>query len=461
MKIWNGLTSTVFYARRDERTVTLVDGGVLAQARIQLSMDSDEAITFAGQLTFLLMVNLNARWCRNIRIVSPDSPLHPDLAKFFGFTCLSGSQSLARAIDPFGEFEWNSDKAFDDDERVKVHVGRSGSPGSYLVMGRGWRAAAGPSVTSQPLTGDERNPLGAALAAAIGTCYTMRQSIGHTNIFADTKLSLWNWSEDEEAIDGLGLAEANLGRVLIVGTGAIGSSIAYLLPLLKRTPDYVVLIDHDDVDYPNLNRAPVFLANDVGQTKVTIVAEHLRKTGIPAYDISNRFDGSQVKMSDFDLVVPAANESAARQAIMNNVPPVMISASTGSQWDVYRQRHIPLHDDCLICRFPIQEEAPALVCATGELGTSSETKVAGMESEHGGAETGALPFLSLAGAVMACADIAKLNLDGYLKPINSTSLWFRSPSLCFTNSQKTPVTGCSYCLPDSVVLALNKTRLYK
>jgi len=454
MKTWNDLNADEFYARRDERTLTLVNEGVLAQARLKLSIDHAEAHTFAGQLAFLLLVNLNARWCRNIQIVGPDIELHPDLVQFFGqHRLLEAASWLAGAIDPFGCLAIGEIEEGGSTRRVWLHVGVSSPEGAYPLMGRGWQAGAGSWLVGSPLQGEERNPLGASLVAAIGTCYAMRQSIGHLNVFSDVNLSQWNYRENESASDGPLLKSTSLGRLLIVGTGAIGSGIAYLLPLLHQKAKEVVVVDEDDIDYPNLNRAPVFLAQDVGAKKVQVVAAHLRQNDLPVHSIPTWFDGKEISMADFDFIVPAANEHGVRESIMHNFPPLMISASTGSQWDTYRQRHIPTRDDCLICRFPPRPDTAVLACSTGDVGPVKS-------DNNASEETGALPFLSFSGAVMALADIAKLAYEGYPHDDNSTSLWFKSPSLRFTNTIKEPRFGCSYCVDPELLVALNRQGMY-
>ena len=367
MNTFNGLTAAEFYFRRDARTITIVGNG-LALSRLIISVDDAEAETFSGQLAFLLLVNLNTRWCRDIQFKVPDVAVHPDLKVFFGCSNLHEATSrLASAIDPFGSFDIAKFELGKSHERVHIHVGIQVARGAYPLMGRGWMAGCGECILTNPLIGEQCNPLGAALAASIGTAWAMRQCIGDTEVFADVMLSLWNYDDGAAATDGPALANSSLGRLLMVGIGAVGSSMAYLLPLLRQKPSGVCLVDADDVDYPNLNRAPAFLAEDVGVKKVQVVARHLERSGITTKFVPEWFDGIVVSVADFDLVVPAANEPAAREAIMNSVPPLMISASTGTQWDAYRQRHIPIKDDCLVCRFPSKNPAPALGCATGKV----------------------------------------------------------------------------------------------
>src|SRR5260221_14679724 len=104
MKHWKELTAEEFYERRDERTSTLVEGSLLRKARLTLRIGEQEAETFSGQLCYLLLVNMNARWCREIDIFAPSVALHPALWGLGTTDLRSTSLDLAFRADPFGRF---------------------------------------------------------------------------------------------------------------------------------------------------------------------------------------------------------------------------------------------------------------------------------------------------------------------------------------------------------------------
>jgi len=454
MRGWKELTAEEFYDLRDERTRTLNTGAgaALQKAKLALSIDEREAETLAGQLAFLLLVNLNARWCRDLRLRVPDIALHPELHGLGDGNLPALALRIARGADPFGIFTVETDTDCPTMEAsVAVHVGGHGPNTSYPVVGRGWIAAAGQCVPTLSNHGERENPLGAVLAACIGTCYAMRRSLNLTPLFSDVKLSLWNMAADDEILDGPLLRSMSLGRVLIVGAGAIGSGIAYLLPLIRPRIECVMVVDGDIVDYPNLNRVPLFYADAVGSKKVDIVRSYLEGWGVRTDSISSWFEDAGLSLGKYDLLIPAANERGAREGIMDNNPPIMISGSTGSQWDAYQQRHIPLVDDCLLCRFPPRKQIAQLTCSTGEIS----------QPESGAPkETGALPFLSLAGAVMAVTEIAKLAYEQHPAHGNYSTLWFSGEVLDFVNATKAKRSKCSYCINSEIFEVLGKHGLF-
>jgi hypothetical protein len=104
-----------------------------------------------------------------------------------------------------------------------------------------------------------------------------------------------------------------------------------------------------------------------------------------------------------DIIIPVANEHNVRSDIENNYPPIQTYATTTSSWGINYHRHSPLsNDDCSICRFPPPESQPNFQCSVTQVETPNEKPI-----------DAALPFLSMAAAVLTVADLIKLQLPGY------------------------------------------------
>jgi hypothetical protein len=411
---FRGMNAEEFYRLRDERTALLVGDDIRSRARLTLSISQEEARTFGGQLCFLLLVNLSARWCRHIGIQISEAGLHPDVETLFGSASLSeAALAVAEAADPFGSFQLKPL----EEASSHIHVGADAPKGAFPIMGRGWIAATGEGV---------------------GACRSLREALCHPSLRTSVRLSLWNYGAGADAIRGPALQPFDLGRILVVGTGAIGSSIAYLLPLLRARIENVHLIDADVVELPNLNRALMFMTNDVESPKVEAVSRHLEKFGITASSTSAWFSEAAPDLGTYDLVVPGANEFGVQQGMMSNYPPLMIGASTGPQWDIHLQRHIPLIDDCLECRIPSERPKPLLRCGSGEMSVPDDPGAP--------RQTGALPFLSFAASLMALAEIAKLGVpDAHVPDENGVLLFFKVPELSFMTLRHVKKSDCQHC----------------
>lgn len=233
--------------------------------------------------------------------------------------------------------------------------------------------------------------------------------------------------------DGPGLQELEMGRVLLQGAGAVGSTFAYLWPLFPFSAS-IDVVDRDVVKVENMGGVPAFGVEDVGTNKAEVVARELRSSGTGAKAIPDWFDGSVTPLRDYDVVVPAADEKNVRAVTMENNPPLMVGGSIGPNWMAYGHRFIPFRDGCLACRFQRPAVPPRLRCAEGTLDRESE--------EDGEQHTGALSFLSLAAALLGLAHCAKLALPE-APDASMTELWLYGPPCRLMSSNKTCRAACS------------------
>ena len=432
-------TPEAFYATRDDRTRRCGVADRFADARVALSIDSSEAERFEGQFAFLLAANLLARWCRRVRFVVPAVALDPRLRGVLDVgwathTSLGeAAAAVARAADPFGVFEVSGPAG---GTWLRLHVGAGGPSDGFAIQGRGWLALGGEAVgTARPSTAP---PLGAALAACIGVGWVFRAALGDRHLPRAVRLSLFDLEAGAECIDGPCLGPVDLGAVLLVGCGAVGSAIVFLLPILGLTGRFE-LVDRDLVDGPNLNRAPLFKVADVGRPKVSVCAEYLERHGITATPVEAWFDEAVVAGRVFrvrpDLVIPAANERDVRHLIQHHVPPLQVYGSTGRDWNAFLGRHIPLREDCLACRFPASPlSAPPMACGTGRADLATSARAHEPDA--------ALPFLPTAAATLAVAELFKV-AAGIARPgPNFACLDFRGAMDKFFAAQQGPRAGC-------------------
>ncbi len=427
-----GLTAEEFYRQRDHRTELVVAATTYRQASVRITLASD-ATSFADQVAFLTAVNLSARWCRTIALSGPAVALDPRLGMAFGFTgmgVVEAAAAIARAADHFARVDIDPVP----EPAMWLFVGTNAPAGAYPVLGRGWIAMAGNAVRHY---GDAENPLGAVLAACVGVGYLFRSAVGVARPLG-VRLSLWNLRGGEAADHGPQLPHASLGRVLVIGCGAVGSAIVYLIPLAGLRGEFD-LVDRDRVQNSNLSTAPIFFADRVGDEKVEIAAEYLKRNGLAAVAHPFWFDeavaAGRIFVERPDLVVPAANERDVRREIQHQVPPLQIYGTTGRNWDAFLGRHIPLKEDCLACRFPRTHPVgePALACGSGTLPSlpEAETPV-----------TATLPFLPTTAAVMAVAELVKTALPGYPQNANFACLDFLGSLGDFLLVPNAPRPGC-------------------
>lgn len=447
------MTADEFYAKRDLRTAEEVTSDVRLRSTVKISIDDFEACTFAGQLTFLSLANLTARWCRNIEFDAPRVDLHPSLAPAFpGEHLEAAAVACAESVDPFGSFRERT-----DNDDAAVHVGLV-SGDAFPVLGEGWIARGGTSVSSTDRSrNDNLNPCGPSFAACLGASHLLRAVLGHSDLARSACISLWNLEVGNDAVDGPPVYRREAGRVAIIGAGAIGGGMIHLLPFSMLGFEEILLVDADRVEISNLNRVPIFRVQDVGELKVGVAQAYLSRHDLRSTVVEDWYLPQRVDIGNFDVVVPAANEHGFQRRIMENYPPLMIAASTGEDWTAYLQRHIPIAEDCLECRLPSpSDEDPEFACASGDLGAVQLSKVRSIATR-----TGALPFLSSAGSVMAIAELMKLaSGETYPSNANCSSVRFDTQEYTVINSQRKPKGGCPYCPNESVFWQLRSSSRY-
>jgi hypothetical protein len=325
-----------------------------------------------------------------------------------------------RDADPFGTFRHVEDGIAQDGMALCIGGGVPviGAARSVFVDSKGWLAAV--SLDSAIPLGDDTggNCLGALAAAALGVgqVFKLALRMPETQLLRSGIFDLFRLAWDDRVDAGYWPADPGIGRILMVGAGSVGSSAAYCMRL-AGLEGYLTVLDKDCVKIENLNRSPIFGCAGLGLSKAEATSRFLRGSSLACDPLPmwwNEFIAEWDRATHpFDVWLPLANEFGVRYAMQQNVPPLMIHASTTANWGVNHARHIPTSDDCLADRFPAQATEKDLACATGEVTFQDVTVDA------------ALPFCSFFAGLLVAADLVRGNLPGYPQIANFALLdWF-------------------------------------
>lgn len=381
-----------FYQLRDDRTNRCTRSAAYQRVACAITMQQDLLATRTGRILFQVTTNLLARWCRNVTLVVPaPNPLVDEVL------------SVMHDADPFGTFTTATRLA---GSGVHVHLGREChvfTDQTVVVAAGGWHAWLG---TTEPpvLALDDRNVLGAISAACLGVAQAFKIAIAVPRVdrLRSGAFDLFSLSWTDTTTSGLRFPRSlDLGRLLLVGTGSVGSALAYILHLADAAVSMTV-VDKDVVGIENLNRSPLFGQRTFGVSKVAAVAQCLSGSTIEVAPFEGWWDEfvATGELGSFDVWLPLANERAVRWSMQQNLPPLMIHASTGVNGGVNFGRHIPGQGDCLVDRFPEPVMVP-LACSIGAVQTI------------GGSVDAALPFASVFAGVLIAADLVRLVVPGY------------------------------------------------
>lgn len=335
-----------------------------------------------------------------------------------------------RDADPFGNFGGMRDGVPD----LHLHIGNMPPASSArhltVISGQGWAA----SVRRNPggLWPGSDNPIGAAAAAVLGGAQLFRDGLEKGDLYStDFLFDSFTGTQCTAVIEHPPTPSPALGRVLMVGTGSVGSAAAYFMRLFSLSADLTVA-DADIVKVENFGRSPLFAASNLGGTKVRALESALVGSAITLQVCSSWWHESSVTdPGDFDVVIPVANEFDVRWRLQAAIPPLMVHASTGKNWNVNFGRHIPGRDDCLVDRFAEFNTPTPTACAAGTVPTPTGEGV-----------DAALPFLSFWAGFLVAADLARLGLVGYPHIPNFGSYSFRTNRFTPQLYDLAPRLGC-------------------
>jgi hypothetical protein len=430
------LDADAFYRERDRRSSQYV-GSAIPQSHIIVVAERAGRMA-SGQLLLLSMANQLARVFRHITFIVPDRN-EPVLVRtpFSGASFGEVLADTVHRIDPFGSFPIVDRASVDG---LTISVGPShelagvewfvGCSGSIAVISRA-------PVEISDSAGSLR---GAALAACLGANAVTRAVMGMPN--AERRLSAWNFAEGAAADIGPDdVMPVDVGRVLMVGAGAVAGSAAYQLGVVGIAGEWTVL-DRDVVKLHNTSRGMVFQASDTvewsgtARPKVEAVSAAL---GQRVRIDRNWFDESSLSGDAYDVILALANERNFRHLVSTRRENVVLQATTSSNWSSQVHRHVLGRDGCVFCRTG-RLEPVAFGCST-----------ATVVRQDGGSEDAALPFLSAAAGLMLVTMLERLQRGHLIElPGNGWAWDFHSTNHMARSFAHSCQEDCDRIRPDSM-----------
>jgi hypothetical protein len=434
-----------WYHRRDDRTCRVDGTAGFASFRLNVLVSEEVKDRYSLQLATYIALNILARWCRNISIMLPKgaSSLLPPTS---GLALASVLKAMMERTDPYGEFRFVETPETRKASLLTIGPQEGTVQDEAIGMdGSGWVGGVwkGQQHFQANERKDDHNPIGPALASCVGVAEVFRDAVG---IEAADRVPQWfslydfGGAEEPTKLSNPSLpAGFDLGQILQVGCGAVGSSLDALLAMTRWTGN-ITLVDGDLVDPTNCNRSLAFDADDCAPSKkkVEVCARVLEGSGIKPLSYGKRFDDF-VSAGLFlnpapDLVLCLANEDNVWSAVQNNLPPVVLHATTTRSWGTNLGRHLPKKDWCLLCRFRRElEHVFKPRCSEGEVGIAPET---------GQPVEGVLPFLSPLSATILLSEIAKLPDPNQRRPENFVSFSSKNRHGRFVSLRREPEPDC-------------------
>ena len=346
-----------------------------------------------------------ARWVPKLSVHLPRD------SKTLAESLAADVEEAVRNANPFLDIRWGDARV--GCPTLTIGPGAPASTDGALVWADGWVAvsARGPSSAcrAEPITSV------LLFAVALGVGRVFRDAWGISAVEpAELRWDTWQHSLKLEPSDRelppLPPGPPELGRVLQVGAGAVGSNIIYFLGLMGASADLLVL-DHDVVKIENLDRSLLFglqHAHPCEMPKVEAAvqaAESFPSLLVrPVRSKWAKYAVGGYRVGEFDLALALANEDDVWPAMAEAVLPLTLQATTDPDWGVAFGVHTPGTGYCLRCRFPPDPTVVPLICA--EAAIEIEPVAGDPQTVHA-----SLPFQSAAAAGLLAVEIDKLALD--------------------------------------------------
>lgn len=189
-------------------------------------------------------------------------------------------------------------------------------------------------------------------------------------------------------VGGKGQKKLLAGKVLVVGTGGLGSPSAFYLA--AAGVGTIGLVDFDNVEMSNLQRQILHSTNDIGRAKTTSAKEKLQSlnSDVNVIEHKERLTSANIfdVIKDYDIVMDGSDNFPTRYlvndaCVMTNKP---LSHAGIFKFDGQATTIIPKKGPCYRCLFPEPpppgavpscQEAGILGVVAGTLGVIQATEV--------------------------------------------------------------------------------------
>ncbi|HYT76458.1 MAG TPA: ThiF family adenylyltransferase [Vicinamibacterales bacterium] len=396
----------------------------------------------------LALANQLSRVHRRISFAIPD-PRAPVLVRtpFPGNTLGEVLSRTVGSIDPCGSFLFSG--PIHGRRGVSIGIGERIGPGFDWYIGAD-QAVGFLSRSPIAVATSSATLRGAGTASCLGAAALLRAQLG-----LDTTprvLSSWNYAEGPLAATGPDVLESlDVGRVLLVGAGAVAASLVYWLHAFGVGGDWIV-VDKDIVRFHNINRGLIFTAAHAGWPSLT-PGESVEKANVLAnlipggrafplwYD-----DFAELRQYKPDVILALANDRNVRHLIAARNATVTLHATTSANWQSQLHRHITGKDDCIGCRGQEMQE-PMFGCST-----------AAVSLPDGRSSDAALPFLSAASGLMLATALQRLQAGELATDSRNDWRWdFHSPFRIATSGMRRCTENCRRILPSHLRRRINAT----
>lgn len=338
---------------------------------VAVVIGTGDAPALAAQITALTTVNLLARLFRRLVIVVPADCVADPRLPFAAGPLGEALAAFARRVHP--DVHVTLEPEIPEGActlRIAANPTASDQADVYC-WGAGWLARVSRDPFSAPTDGDDTNPIGPLIAAALGAAEVFKVVFGDCLPDAapaeDVRFSALTYAPDACEI-GPPLGDVALPDTVLAGAGSIGSAFLWGLAHLRSARGHLAIVDPDSLAAHNPDRAILALDDAAlrGLPKAgwarDVVAPQVPHLDIDAHECTIReYIDTLPPEYTLPLAVSAVDSVEGRRDIQDALPQRIVNASTGpSRVEVSRHEGFGGDGPCLYCLYlpELLERAP-------------------------------------------------------------------------------------------------------
>lgn len=444
------MEASEWYKLRNDRT-NRIDNIILDSNAKTIAVFVQDHGSYCGQVMAVIMSNILSRWCRKVTFFLP---CHTQciIDRWKGQTLNEIIDDLMNSSDPYGEFTVRDMNENIESFDFSITIGSSESENHYWLDSLGWVSGFGYGIRESKFLNksNENNPIGAVYAAACINSQVFSNYIGHGVV---EKFERWHSLFDfstatlfDKLTNPILNRTPDIGKIWQIGAGAVGSSFDFILSLLP-VKGSIHVIDFDTIEIPNTSSSLIFTADHTLKSvkkvdackEILSLSTNLQVTGENNKDFNAIISDGHLERDYPDCILCFANERNIWSAIQYNEPPLVLHATTSSNWGINFGRHMPFEEWCIVCRFGINEYQQTPVCSTSIAKTMDKTEE----------KLGILPFLTPVAGIFALAELLKVSqLPNTIYPVNPSFIQLSMKNINYSypiGVQMSPESNCPVC----------------
>ncbi|MCX5796994.1 MAG: ThiF family adenylyltransferase [Elusimicrobia bacterium] len=326
--------------------------------KVLLTGEADTLLTPNGCESFLSSLRLLIRVCPNVTVALPAECQ----------ILRAEAEALAARLSFAAPVEFESAKNGMSDFAAILSVGTRRNPSLPMttINSNGWLARVASVREAIDGSTNQENPVGAVAAACLGVSEMFKRLISlkeqRGGLLDEVGFSFYKY---QLAPDDPGPALPAEIRIdaLLLGAGAIGNGVGYLLSRLPIRGE-IQVVDRQDFQRENLGTCMLIGPGDIGKDKATLVAEGLR-SGVTARGFRMELAQLKEKMGrDVPyprVVLSAVDNIETRHDVQRLWPDMVIDGAIGD-FVCQASRH-PWKENiaCMLCLFQEPTGEPAHV----------------------------------------------------------------------------------------------------